>query len=144
MLLGEFRCTTDRDGRLTIPRQFRAEFADGATVTRGIDRCVVVYPAAKWRMLAEKIEHQLPLTSKLARAFNRLMFSGALRWAPDQEGQVLLPGPLRDYADIEDEVIIVGLFSHLEIWSPERWQEIRSESVDDAVGLAEQLSEFGI
>jgi MraZ protein len=144
MLIGEFRCKTDEEGRLTIPSEFRAELTDGATVTRGIDRCLVVYPAAKWQKLAEEMESQLPLTSKLARAFNRLMFSGASACATDQEGQIRLPGPLREYASIGDEVVVVGLFSHLEIWSPQRWQAMRAESLEDGVALAEELSEFGI
>jgi MraZ protein len=144
MLIGEFRCNTDDGGRLTIPSEFRAELGQGATVTRGVDRCLVVYPAAKWEKLAEKIERQLPLTSRLARAFNRLVFSGAHVCAPDQEGQIVLSGSLREYANIEDEVVVVGLFSHFEIWSPRRWQEMRSESLEDGVALAEELREFGI
>jgi MraZ protein len=144
MLIGEFRCSADDGGRVPIPAELHPELVEGATVTRGIDRCLVVYPTAKWRTLAEKIEHQLPMTSKLARAFNRLVFSGARACALDQEGQITLPSPLREYADIDDEVVLVGLFSHLEIWSPRRWQEMREESLEDGVALAEELSEFGI
>lgn len=142
MLLGEFRCRTDAEGRLTIPSEFRAELADGATVTRGIDRCVVVYPAGKWQELAERIEDRLPLTNRQARAFTRLMFSGALACTVDQEGQIRLSGQLLEYADIEDEAVVVGLFSHLEIWDPRHWQRTRAECVQDGSGLAEQLDEF--
>lgn len=142
MLLGEFHCSTDGEGRLTIPPEFRAELAHGATVTRGIDRCVVVYPAVEWQGLAEKIEDRLPLTSRQARAFSRLMFSGALACALDQEGQIHVPDQLREYANIENEVVVVGLFSHLEIWSPRQWQRTRAESVQDGAGLAEELGEF--
>lgn len=144
MLIGEFRCRTDDGGRVTIPSEFHPELEEGATVTRGIERCLMVYPAAKWRTLAEKIEYQLPLTSELARAFNRLMFSGAAACALDQEGQIELPDPLREYAGIGEDVVIVGLFSHLEIWSPRQWQEMRSEALGDGVALAERLREFGI
>ncbi|MEA3377565.1 MAG: division/cell wall cluster transcriptional repressor MraZ [Chloroflexota bacterium] len=142
MLLGEFRCSTDAEGRLTIPSEFRAELAEGAAVTRGIDRCVVVYPAVEFQELAEKIEDRLPITNRQARAFTRLVFSGALACAVDQEGQIRLPGQLLEYADIEDEAVVVGLFSHLEIWSPRHWQRTRAESVQDGAGLAEQLDEF--
>lgn len=144
MLIGEFHCGTDEGGRVRIPSEFHPELGEGATVTRGIDRCLVVYPAAKWETLAEKIEYQLPLTSKVARAFNRLVFSGATACALDQEGQIELPGSLREYAGIDDEVVVVGVFSHLEIWSPRRWQEMGVESLGDGAALAEELSEFGI
>ncbi len=144
MLIGETYCTADNQGRVTIPAEFRAELGEGATVTRGIERCLMVYPASAWRKLAVKIDRRLPLTNRVARAFNRLMFSGALACSLDEQGRMVLPGLLREYADISDEVIIVGLFSHLEIWSPQRWQEMRLAAVDDSVELAEQLTEFGI
>ena len=144
MLTGEFRSRIDAEGRVLVPAEFRAELAEGATVTRGIDRCVVVYPATRWRALAEDVEHRLPLTSRLGRSFSRLMFSGALTCIPDQKGRIRLPASLREYAGIEDEAVVVGLFSHLEIWNPRRWHEIRSASLDDGASLAEELSEFGI
>jgi MraZ protein len=144
MLLGEFYCRTDGDGRLTIPPEFRAELMEGATVTRGIDRCLFVYPAAEWRKLAMKMEERLPLTSRPARAFRRLMFSAALTCVPGQRGEISLPDRLREYADIEEEVVVVGLVSHVEIWSPGQWQEMRTALADDGVALAEELGEFGI
>lgn len=144
MLLGEYHCRTDSEGRLTVPLELRAQLMEGATVTRGIERCLFVYPVAEWQRLAEKMQDRLPLTSRQARAFRRLILSGALACAPDSRGQICLPDQLRQYANIEDEVVIVGLISHLEIWSPPRWQEVRSELADDGVALAEGLGEFGI
>ena len=144
MLLGEFLCRTDGDGRLTIPAEFQAELMVGATVTRGIERCLSVYPAAEWQRLVERMEKRLPLTSQQARAFRRLMFSAAVTCVPDQRGQIGLPERLRQYADIEDEVVVVGLVSHVEIWSAIQWQEVDAALANDGVNLAEGLLEFGI
>lgn len=144
MLIGEAYCSADDQGWLTIPSQFRAELAQGVTVTRGIDPCLFVYPAAEWEKLAARIEGQLPLTSRVARAFNRLMFSAALTCALDERDQILLPEPLREYANITREVVVVGLFSHLEIWTPQGWLRMRSASVENSVDLADELTEFGI
>lgn len=144
MLIGEAHCSADDRGWLEIPSQFRPGLAGGATVTRGIDPCLVVYPAAEWEKLAAKLERQLPLTSRVARAFNRLMFSGALTCALDEQGRIRLPESLREYANINREVVVVGLFSHLEIWTPQGWLTMRSASVENSVALAEELIEFGI
>lgn len=144
MLIGESYCTADEGGRVTIPAEFRAELGGGATVTRGIERCLMVYPAGEWRKLAVKIDRRLPLTNAVARAFNRLVFSAALTCDLDEQSRIVLPRLLREYADIQKEVVVVGLFSHLEIWSPHRWQEMRLASVEDSVALAEQLAEFKI
>lgn len=144
MLIGESYCTADEEGRVTIPAEFRAELGGGATVTRGIERCLMVYPASEWRKLAAKVDRRLPLTNTVARAFNRLLFSAALACDVDRAGRIVLPRLLREYADIEKEAVIVGLFSHVEIWNPDRWREMRMASVEDSVALAEQLAEFGI
>lgn len=144
MLLGEFRCSFDREGRLTLPPAFREALAEGATVTRGIERCLLVYPAAEWQKLAEKIQRRLPLTSQPARSFTRFVFSGAASCTPNQAGQLALPDQLRWYAHIEDEAIVVGLLSHLEIWCPGRWQKAKSSFVEEAPALAEGVGQFGI
>lgn len=144
MLLGEFHCTADDKGWLPVPPEFLAELVDGATVTRGIEQCLFVYPVAEWQRLAEKMQNRLPLTSRQARAFRRLMFSGATACEPDHRGQILLPDRLRQYANIGDEVVVVGLGSHLEIWSPRQWQEMSAALADDGAILADELGEFGI
>ena len=144
MLIGKCHCIADEEGWLTIPYKFRAELADDVVVTRGIDPCLVVYPAAEWQKLATKMEHQLPLTSKSARAFNRLVFSGARAEALGEEGRILLPQALREYAGIGNQAVVVGLFSHLEIWSPAGWDGMRSNSEKNGAALAEELAAFGI
>ncbi|HID62365.1 MAG TPA: division/cell wall cluster transcriptional repressor MraZ [Anaerolineae bacterium] len=144
MLLGEFRCAADSGGRLTIPAEFCAELGEGLVLTRGIERCLFVYPAEEWRRLAEKMRCRLPLTSRDARAFARLMFSGALACVPDQQGRIPLPSNLRQYAGIEDEAIVVGLYTHLEVWSPQRWQEVRAEMVEEGTAAVERLSHLEV
>lgn len=144
MLLGEFRCGADGEGRVTIPSSLRGELIDGATVTRGIERCLLVYPSVEWEKLTGKIEERLPFTSQSARSFARFIFSGAQTCVPDRTGQVFLPDRLREYAGIEDEVIIVGLLSHLEVWCPEQWQETKSTLLEDGPALAQELRDLGI
>lgn len=143
MLLGEFRCSADSEGRVAVPSAFRAELVEGVTVTRGVERCLLVYPITEWQKLAEKVR-RLPFTSQAARAFTRFIFSGAAVCAPDEAGHLPLPGQLRRYARIEEEAIVVGLLSHLEIWAPSLWRTTQSSFVEEGAALAEKLSEFGI
>lgn len=143
MLLGEFHCSTDGEGRLAMPSAFRAAFVEGATVTRGIERCLLVYPTAEWQDLAEKIR-VLPFTSQPARTFARFMFSGAATCVPDRAGHLPLPDQLRQYARIEGEAIVIGLVSHLEVWCPGRWQDTKMSFVEEGAALADKLTEFAI
>jgi MraZ protein len=124
MFLGEFVHTVDDKGRLTIPARFRADLDKGLVVTRGIDRCLVIYPMEEWERLAEQVS-ALPMTDRRARAFRRLVFANASDATPDKQGRVLIPPRLREYASLDSEAIVTGLNTYIEVWSPESWAEER-------------------
>lgn len=144
MLLGEFRCETDEAGRMVLPTDFSAEMAQGATVTRGIERCLLVYPADEWARLSGALRERLPLTSQAARAFGRFLFSAAASCEPGEEGSVTVPRQLLQYAGIEGEAVVIGLLTHLEVWHPDHWERTKSALVEEGAVLADQLQELGI
>ena len=143
MLLGEFRGVVDNGG-LVIPPRLWVGLGEQVTLTRGIERCLLVYPAEAWQALAEKVQARLLFTSRDARAFARLMFSGALTCAPDAEGRIPLPDGLRKYAGIAGDAVLVGVGTHLELWSPQRWQQAVDHAIEESVTIAEGLKGLGV
>ena len=129
MFLGEFTHTIDDKGRVTIPAKFRGELAAGLVVTRGFDRNLMVFTMSEWEVLARKISDR-PFSDESVRAFRRRVFSGAVDLTPDRQGRIVLPPYLREFAEIEDEVVIAGMFNYVELWSVEGWQAVR-ESIED-------------
>ncbi|MCK4471567.1 MAG: cell division/cell wall cluster transcriptional repressor MraZ, partial [Anaerolineae bacterium] len=83
MFLGEFIHTIDEKGRLAVPARFRGDLEGGLVVTRGIDRCLAIYPMKAWKRLAKKVD-ALPMTDRRARAFRRLVFANASDSIPDK------------------------------------------------------------
>ena len=143
MFLGEYAHALDEKGRFTIPAKFRAKLASGSVITRGIDRCLVLHPMDHFMVLAKKVS-DLPVTSAEARGFRRLEFSGAEDVMPDKQGRVGLPNHLRAYANIDKQVVIIGLFDYCEIWNPEAWEEFKQRSYADPEGRAVQFANLGI
>jgi len=143
MFFGRFEHTIDDKGRLTIPSKYRTSLAAGVVVTRGLDRCLYIFPLAEWDQLAEKIR-QLPLTKKDARAFVRFFFSEAADSVPDKQGRVNLPAYLRQYASLRSDVIVTGSHNRLEVWNPDFWRQDSSQLEQDPEALAEKLSDLGI
>ncbi len=141
MFLGEYAHTIDEKGRITLPAKYRADLASGVVVTRGLDKCLFVFPMEEWKKLSDKIS-ALPLTDGQAREFRRLLFSGATDAELDKQGRVLLPQYLRDYAGLDGNVIVAGLNTHMEIWAPDAWNAIRANL--DSVVNAEQWANLGI
>lgn len=143
MFLGEFEHTVDDKGRLTIPARFRKQLDAGLVVTKGIDPCLWLYPTDGWEGLAQKIS-ALPRTDPKAREFRRQVFGGASDAAADKQGRVNLPPYLREYANIDNQAIVVGLHDYCEIWNPEQWRERQIDGYKDPEARAEQFSSLGI
>jgi MraZ protein len=143
MFLGEFEHTIDDKGRVTIPAKFRGRLAAGTVVTKGIDSCLWLYPTDTWAERAQKIS-ALPMTDPKARNFSRLVLGGASDAVPDRQGRIHLPPYLRQHAYIDKQAVIVGLYDHCEIWSPEQWRRLQDSSHNDPEDRAAQFVSLGI
>lgn len=143
VFMGEFEHTVEENGRMAVPAKFRPAFAEGLVVTRGLDRCLFVFTRGDWERLAERLS-QLPLTSAEARSFVRLMFAGATDGELDGQGRVVLPAYLREYADIRQQAVVIGVNTRVEIWSREAWRTARSQVEEQADFIAGNLASLGI
>lgn len=130
---GEYNHNVDAKGRLFIPAKLRDELGDRFTVTRGLDKCLAIYPAAEWAVLEERIR-ALPMSK--ARDLQRFFFSSAFDAEPDSQGRILLPAGLRQYAGLSKEATIIGASNHAEIWDTARWNEYNSSITDERIEAA--------
>jgi MraZ protein len=141
MFLGRFGHNLDAKGRLAIPAKFRSALADGLVVTRGIDRCLSVYPLAAWQGLAGKVS-ALSISDPDARLLKRMVFGEAVDEAMDAQGRIVLPPELRRYAGIEREAVVVGMNTHLELWDPGRWDKLTATVEDEGASIAQRLADL--
>lgn len=143
MLIGEYNHNLDIKGRLAIPVKFREKLGGGAIITRGLDNCLFVFSTKEWEILVSKLIN-LPLSQANSRAFVRLMLSGARDVEFDNQGRILIPDYLRQYAGLKKNVVIAGLYNRIEIWDEERWKEYKQKTESRTEEIAEKLSELGI
>ncbi len=141
MFLGRFSHNIDAKGRLAIPAKFRGELTDGVVVTRGIDRCLSVYPLAAWATLAERIS-ALSISDPDARQFKRMVFAEAMDELLDGQGRIVVPPELRRYAEIDRETVVVGMNTYLEIWNPARWEALSTTVEDEGATIAQRLADL--
>jgi MraZ protein len=144
VIIGEYRCKIDDKGRIVIPSKMRKTFAGdrgGAVyVTRGLERCLFLYPAALWDVQTEKLK-SLPFTKGDPRAFTRLFFSGAFESKIDRQGRIALPQNLLPYAGLKDDAVIIGVGDRAEIWSGKGWEEYAGEALNSYSEIAEKMLE---
>ncbi len=97
----------------------------------------------EWTNFEEKLK-TLPLTNKNARDFVRFFLSGATECDIDKQGRFLIAGNLREYAEMEKEVVIIGVGTRIEIWNKQKWSEYNSEENISAETIAENMTMLGI
>ena len=143
MFIGEYQHSIDPKKRLALPSKFRKELGKNVVVTRGLDKCLFVYPAKVWKELAE-ILGTLPMGESTTRSFVRLMLAGAVDSDVDGQGRVLLPEYLKEYAGLNRSVVVAGLFNRLEIWDEKKWNTYKTGAEKNTDEIAEQLGKLGI
>lgn len=139
MFLGEFEHTLDDKGRLSIPARFRSQLDQGLFITRGLDRCLVIWDAVAWQEMAERVRTLNPWQAD-ARRMQRHFFSGAVQAQPDKLGRVNIPQYLRQYANLQEECVVVGLADRVEVWARDEWERERTEAEAGSAELAEHLA----
>ncbi len=138
MFLGEFEYKIDQKGRVPIPPKFRRELKDGVVLTAGMEKCIITYSLPEWKKLADTLTTGSVTPSKLRR-LNRAIFANAFILSIDGQGRLVLPIPLRQYAGIEDEVIIAGANTYFELWNKEQWESEKAISQEQAWQIIESL-----
>ena len=138
MFFGEFEYKIDQKGRVPIPPKFRKELKDGMVLTPGIEKCIIIYPLAEWKKVATTLTSGSVTPSKLRR-LNRAIFATAFSTNIDGQGRIALPAPLREYAEIVDEVVIAGANTYLELWNRVHWEEEKAVSQEQAWQIIESL-----
>ena len=141
MFMGEYNHTIDAKGRVIVPSKFRETLGDEFVVTKGLDGCLFVYDNNEWAAFEEKLK-SLPITNKDARQFVRFFLAGAASVEVDKQGRILLPGSLREFAELIKDGVLIGVGSRIEIWSKERWEG--TAAFEDMDMVAEHMADLGL
>jgi MraZ protein len=139
MLLGEYEHTLDDKNRLTLPAKFRDAFAGGVVVTRGMDGCLYAYSREDFAGLVERMR-ALDQLRRESRVIQRHFFSGASDADPDKQGRIMIPAALLSSAGLSREVVVAGVYDHIEIWDRAAWRTHLEEVEGSAEHVAERLA----
>ncbi len=141
-LMGKYQNSVDDKGRMIVPAKYREELGGSCVLTRGIDKCLYIYPISRWEVFTDKLS-KLPTSDSSARAFIRHFYANAVECDIDKQGRITIPQELRIYAKMEKELITVGLLDKIEIWSKEQWNS-EEETEMTPNDFAKKMSEYGI
>jgi len=143
---GRFEHTIDDKGRLSIPSRFRdilSARGENELILTDFDSCLAAYPKEEWRQLEEKIK-TLSMMQKDVRNFLRIFYSSATEAPLDSQGRILIPLAMRERAQIDKEVVLVGLLNKMEIWDKRSWEEFMATTAGSFEEITAKLVELGI
>ena len=138
MLIGEYEGKLTDKNRLAIPKKFRDEFSEGLVLSRGYEGCLILLDKLRWADL-EKMIATRPVLALSIRDTKRFILGGAFELELDNQGRFVLPTGLKTYADIDDEVLFIGISDWVEVWSRSRWEAKLNKLISAAPDIAEQL-----
>ncbi len=142
---GRYETKIDSKGRLSLPSAFRQTF-NRCVITNGQylgHRCLDLYDYHHWQVLEEKVARLSPLKLEV-QSFQRFYLAGGQLVDVDGQGRVLLPQSLRRYADIDSQLVIVGMGEKMELWSLPTWQGLYhrlAENFESTLACISQLQE---
>jgi MraZ protein len=139
----------DGKGRLTVPTRYRDALGAGALVVT-IDTeetCLLLYPAVQWQVIENNLQ-KLPSFNAAARRIQRLLIGHATDVALDGQGRLLLPPELREYAQVDKRVVMIGQGNKFELWDETLWQTRREQWLADEAsgtdGLPDEMKTFSL
>ena len=148
MFRGRYDHTVTNTGRVSIPSKFREvcrdKYGEETFVITNFDKCLVAYPLKEWNEIENKIS-ELPQFRQDVSAFMRYLMGGAVDCPIDSQGRVLITQSLRSHANINKEVVMIGMLKKIEIWSKEIWDKEESlSSYEQFKKSREILAEHGL
>jgi MraZ protein len=127
---------------VSIPAEYRSLLVgERGTffINRGVEKCIVAYPEQKWdRSVAES--GIATFDDANTRWFKRLFFFNAREITCDQQGRILVPQDLMDYAGVKKEVLIIGMSDYVEIWDVQVWEGSSKEPAAEFPSKMEEMS----
>lgn len=138
MFIGEYTHTFDPKNRLSLPAKFRGELGKSVVLTRGLDKCLYVYPKKAWTAEAQMYAEHSRGTAA-GRGLARLFLAGAMEADVDSAGRVLVPDHLRSFAGLETRAVVAGVANRVEIWDERAWREYTQTMERNADSFAESL-----
>ncbi len=130
----------DAKGRMSLPARYRdsiqASCEGSLVITVDVDRCLLLYPAPEWQVIQQKLM-ALPSINKQVRRLQRLLLGHATECEVDANHRILLPPPLRNFANLTKHAVLIGQGNKFELWDQETWEKMRERWIKEENKLSD-------
>ena len=140
MVIGQYDGKIGEKYQIAIPKKFREVLGDKLIITKGFEGCLIAVAESNWKSMLEDVEGR-PFTDRASREKQRFILGNASLVELDAKGRFVLPEYLRNYAQIANDLIYVGIERFFEIWDKTKWEEQQKTLAENIESITEKLSE---
>lgn len=134
---GTYEHTLDAKGRVILPVRFRAAFDQGGYLNQGQDGCLALWTPDEFEIRMQE-QQERESSGRSQRQQARIFASNCFQVEIDRQGRLPIPAHLREFAGLQENVLVKGIINRVELWDPIRWDEkVRPEEQRLAEGLAD-------
>jgi len=137
----EYESKLDSKGRLVLPARIKAQLPEGGdhelVIRRGFEPCLILYPMVEFKKVFSKISGLSEFNEEY-RKLQRNFFSGTATVELDNNGRFLIPKNMLTYAQLDKDIILVGMGNKVEIWNPTLYEKNMIQDPSELSKLAEK------
>ena len=137
----EFESKLDTKGRLVLPARIKAQLPSGEgdelVIRRGFEPCLIIYPMVEFKKVFSKISGLSEFNEEY-RKLQRNFFSGTATVELDANGRFVIPKNMLNYAQLEKDLILIGMGNKVEVWNPSIYEKHLIKDASELSKLAEK------
>ena len=140
MLLGRYFSRLTVKGRTALPIRYRQEIGERVVIARWYEGCLVVVGLVEWNQLLGRLTKKVEVPTQPVRDTDRFILGSAYELKLDSQGRFVIPKYLRDYAELKDEIVFLGLGDRIEVWDKNTWEKQEKFIQEHAEEMIEQIA----
>lgn len=121
MLIGSYLGVLGEKRRVAIPRKFLDTLGEKLVIAKWYEDCLILVSVDFWNALLNRLTGGSKVISLGVRDIERFILGSAFEVTPDEQGRIIIPEILAEFANLDKELVFLGLGDRVEVWSKEKW-----------------------
>lgn len=143
MFIGRYSSRMGAKGRVAVPIKFRQGLGSRAIISQGYKKALFLVAKPQWEQLTEPFVNQPLTVSPMVRDIERFLFGSAYEIEFDDQGRIVIPQELRQFAGLDGEAVFLGLGKRVEIWSRSNWESYAATVASNIEGISTEVAKIG-
>ncbi len=142
MIIGEYHSKIGDKKRVSLPKKFRDELGEEIILTRGYEDSLILVNKGMWEQIAKDVIDG-SFINKNIRDTSRFLIGSATQISIDKLGRFLIPEALFNHANLNKDIVFIGLVNWIEVWDKEKWQERVEYLKTHGDEIAQEINKMG-